>query len=71
MSMHCENCGQDNPSTNEGYTACCNECLCDGNYSYRFGTETDNVTACCWAKAELKFEAEGREVPDGSYRLHN
>ncbi len=68
--MHCESCGRENPTLkDDGYTPCCNELPCYGTGSARFGTETDYVTACCWAKAEDKFIAAGREVPEGSSRL--
>lgn len=66
---HCENCGRLDPGTDEGYTTCCNEIACAGWGDARFGTERDNVTACCWAAAELKFEVAGRPVPEGSCRL--
>ncbi len=67
--MHCESCGQDDPALDDGYTTCCNELPCYGDAGYRFGTEADHVTACCWAKAAEKFTAAGREVPPGSSRL--
>jgi hypothetical protein len=68
MSDHCENCGRENPATEDGYTACCNELVCDGRYTSRFGTRANNVTACCWARAEIAFGGR-RNVPDGSSRL--
>lgn len=64
MNMHCELCGRENPPLFEGYTACCKQLACFGEQSYRFGTETENVRACCWAKAFKRLEAEGRPVPD-------
>lgn len=67
---HCENCGQANPATDDGYTTCCNELVCDGqDVGYRFGTQADNVRACCWAAADAKFAAEGRKAPEGSSRI--
>ena len=70
MTDHCPNCGQANPDTSEGYTFCCNKSVCDGHdYGDRFGTPTDNVRACCWAAADVKFAAEGREAPEGSSRI--
>ena len=55
--------------TDDGYTTCCNELPCYGESSARYGTPEDNVTACCWAKADELFTASGRPVPDGSSRL--
>ena len=66
---HCENCGRIDPITDDGYTACCNELVCDGNERNKFGIPDNYVVACCWAKAEEKFEEQGKEIPDGSYRL--
>lgn len=66
-ASHCESCGQDNPRTEDGYTTCCNELVCDGG-SYTFGPDTGKtVRACCWAKAEAKFGGADK-VPDDSYR---
>ncbi len=67
--MHCESCGRTDPALDDGYTTCCNELPCYGTEADRYGTEADHVTACCWAKAEEKFAAAGREVPAGSSRL--
>ena len=69
MDCHCESCGQNNPETDDGYTTCCNELVCDGSDRAKFGVPDDYVVACCWAKAEEKFEAEGRKVPEGSCRF--
>jgi hypothetical protein len=68
---HCENCGEEHPQLREGegYTVCCNELVCWGNERNKFGVPDDYVVACCWAKAEEKFEALGKKVPDESYRL--
>lgn len=30
VAPHCENCGDENPETDDGYTTCCNEPICDG-----------------------------------------
>lgn len=68
MERHCENCGRENPSTEDGYTTCCNELVCDGRDSYTFGPDTGKtVRACCWARAEVKFGGSDK-VPDGSHR---
>ena len=69
---HCENCGSTDAEDlrgGHGYTSCCNENVCSGGYEYRFGTERTNVKACCWAKAEAKYEAKGLAIPEGSSRL--
>lgn len=69
---HCSNCGRScDPfyDATDGYSDCCNDRVCDGRGSDRFGTPSDFVTACCWAKADDKFAAEGRTAPDGSSRL--
>lgn len=67
--MHCESCGQEDPMTDDGYTTCCNELPCYGDNRYRFGTQDDHVTACCWARAKEMFAAAGRPISEGSYRL--
>jgi len=64
MKNHCESCGRENPATDEGYTTCCNENVCDGRHLNSFGNETKSVRACCWAVADTKFTA-----PEGSYRF--
>ena len=69
MTTHCENCGQVNPETDDGYTDCCNELVCDGSERNKFGIPTDYVVACCWAKADEKYKAQGRKAPEGSYRI--
>ncbi len=66
---HCESCGQEDPMFDDGYTTCCNELPCYGDGSYLFGTMTDNVTSCCWAKASKLFDAAGRPLPDGAHRM--
>lgn len=70
---HCESCGSTDTENldhgDQGYTACCNELVCHGMERDRFGIATDFMVACCWAKADKKFEAEGREAPEGSSRL--
>jgi len=58
-ARHCESCGDEDPATSEGYTACCNELVCDGRIDRVFGTATVNTVACCWAKAEAKGITEG------------
>ncbi len=67
-ALHCENCGQENPENFEGYTECCNELVCDGRGSDRFGIETNFRRACCWAKAEVLFGGS-EKVPQGSSQL--
>ena len=70
--MHCENCGQKNPQTVDGYTACCNELVCDGNYKEKFihDESGESIRACCWAKAAMLWKKEyGHYPPDGSYRV--
>jgi hypothetical protein len=69
MACHCESCGQSNPETDDGYTTCCNELVCDGNDREKFGIPSDYVVACCWAKAEEKFKAQDRKVPEESCRF--
>jgi len=57
---HCESCGStsaediDNLFDTEGYTRCCNELVCDGQGRDTFGTDTENIRACCWAKANAE-----------------
>ena len=69
VTAHCESCGQGNPTMNDGYTCCCNELCCQGDNKDKFGFEDDYVVACCWAKAEEKFKAQGREIKTGMSRL--
>ena len=70
---HCESCGstdvEDLTTGDQGYTACCNEPICHGGPASAFGTPADYVRACCWAKANEQYEAQGREAPEGSYRV--
>ncbi len=66
--MHCESCGKANPFHNEGFTACCGELICYGDVMSHFGTKKKSVTACCWAKAAIKFGG-WEKIPDGSYRI--
>jgi hypothetical protein len=60
--IHCENCGQENPDMipGEGYTACCNELICDGFTSDRWATEKGPIIrACCGAHADDKAREQG------------
>jgi hypothetical protein len=69
--LHCESCGRENPGTDDGYTTCCNELVCDGRHREKFvHDETgEYVKACCWSKAfKLWVEKYGHHAPDGSYR---
>jgi hypothetical protein len=66
---HCESCGATNPETEDGYTVCCNELVCCGGERNKFGIPENYVVACCWAKAEIKFQEKDEKVPDNSYRL--
>jgi hypothetical protein len=66
---HCCNCGDVNPemihyadTTDEGFTMCCDEDLCDSSKMYRFGDEKISVEACCWAAAELMFKMKGIDI---------
>lgn len=71
-TRHCENCGDENPATTDGYTDCCGETVCEGADVWtadRFGTEADHVTACCWSQADAEFARQGRTAPAGSHRL--
>jgi hypothetical protein len=58
---HCENCGQQNPETKDGYTTCCNEPVCDGGESKWESCEGNKnfiaIEACCGHHAGLKFSA--------------
>ena len=67
--MHCESCGRENPNTDDGYTTCCNEPTCDGSYKEKYGFPDNYVVACCWGKAEEKFEEQGKKVENGMSRL--
>ena len=73
-TRHCESCGTDNPQTDDGYTTCCNELVCDGGPGYVWAvgtmdlktddrTQTGTVRACCAARAEAK-------VAKGLFVLH-
>lgn len=74
VSAHCENCGRPidpymtGGDVEDGYTRCCNELVCYGNQRHTFGTQDENVRACCWARAQEKFGGWDK-VPEGSYRL--
>lgn len=68
-NSHCENCGKESPKVDEGYTTCCNELVCYGGQRSRFGVAGNYVTACCWAKAEVKYQELGKEIPDGASKL--
>lgn len=68
-SKHCSNCGAPNPEIieyaatgDEGFTACCNEAVCDAAEQYTFGNEHVSVKACCWARAEAQFKKMGVDV---------
>jgi len=68
---HCENCGKPNPTTNDGYTTCCNELVCCGRGKEKFVSDETGefVFACCWAKADIEWEKKyGHSPPNGSYR---
>lgn len=54
---HCSSCGKENPETDEGYTLCCRKPVCDGWTELTFVSryETEEVEACCWAKANEKW----------------
>lgn len=69
---HCESCGRENPGTDEGYTGCCNEPLCDGRIQPGefYGTLDIAARACCWARAFNIFANMQIEVPEGSSRIH-
>jgi hypothetical protein len=69
MPNHCDCCGKENPKTNDGYTICCNEPVCDGRDKNKYGLPDNFVVACCWAKAEILFKRQGKKVPNGSYML--
>lgn len=59
---HCENCGstdrEDLVGGDQGYTACCNELVCDGRSTHTWGYEVEGtsisgkVRACCGHKAQ-------------------
>ncbi len=47
-AYHCENCGQVNPNTDDGYTTCCNELPtdkldCRNHHGDRRGNGTPNA----------------------------
>jgi hypothetical protein len=57
---HCESCGDPNPITDEGYTECCNELVCHGDYPRTWTSDSGHqVTVCCGFVAEQKFDAAG------------
>jgi hypothetical protein len=71
---HCENCGRLNPdvrrSPHNGYTACCNELVCEGRGMYKWGKQEDPSThryACCGHVASNA----GKPLPEGSSRLED
>lgn len=68
MSEHCENCGTENPPTDQdGYTTCCNEGVCDGGFLQTWnvgevhgafhGPAVTTVRACCGSSANVKAKA--------------
>lgn len=59
ITPHCESCGRENPVTDDGYTACCNELVCYGDVE-RWTDGTVTIAACCGHQAEGKFAAAGR-----------
>jgi len=68
---HCESCGRTNPTTDDGYTTCCNELVCCGEGKEKFEHEETGefVYACCWAKGDIKWmEKYNHCPPNGSYR---
>ena len=78
--IHCENCGTENPQTDDGYTTCCNELTCTGprpagRYNdawkgYEWGNdEIESVTACCGHKADEAFTARDGETPATYWRI--
>jgi len=69
---HCESCGKENPNTDDGYTTCCNELVCDGRQDSKFHHEESNeyVFACCWVKADTEWENKyGHFAPNGSCKV--
>lgn len=51
---HCECCGAVNPTTDDGYTTCCNELVCYGDDQIWTNGEK-RVTACCSAELDTKL----------------
>lgn len=62
-TAHCESCGstdyEDLHTGDQGYTACCNELVCDGRSTALYGTLVKHVRACCWAQANEMGIHEG------------
>lgn len=65
---HCENCGgTESLNGDQGYTACCNEPVCDGSEISRWVlarswddlTPVRTVSACCGGKAQELAAREG------------
>jgi hypothetical protein len=56
---HCSGCGKENPTTEEGYTSCCNQRTCDGqdNDTWISHDNKHTVTGCCGYTAGIKFDA--------------
>lgn len=62
---HCENCGstdaEDLYHGDQGYTACCNECVCYGD-SRRWTNDSGKVVrACCTHTADALMNPPGSE----------
>jgi len=64
--IHCESCGQSDPVTDDGYTACCNEPTCWGDGGWGStpwavelrGEVIATVRACCGAALSATLQAE-------------
>lgn len=69
---HCEQCGSTDPEDlnegDQGYSACCNECICWGGHDTVKMVGDDGkvlVRGCCYGVAERKYRAEhGTDLPD-------
>jgi hypothetical protein len=68
-STHCESCGTENPQTHDGYTCCCNQLVCDGRQTHKYGFPDNYVVSCCWAMAGKEFKKQGKKTQTGMYRI--
>jgi len=71
VKKHCKNCGMIDPvmietfeMEEDKYTECCQEITCESQSFYDFGNDEVSVSACCWAMAELEFQALGIDPSD-------
>jgi hypothetical protein len=58
---HCSSCGKPHHNTDDSYSTCCNEWICDESHTSMFGFHGNwqrSVKSCCWGKASKLIKVE-------------